>query len=120
MAEGAACGEVVGCRASRGGDANAISLNGREVLVVAENFDGGHCWGGLERFIYEDSGLRVLKGGRTWIRASVNDYVIENFIRAIGFVGVVVLGLYSYQLLNEIAVLSFVLRSHYCSLEPET
>ena len=109
MAEGAACGEIVGCGAGGGGDADAVSLDGCEVLIVAKNFDGGHCWGGLESFMYEDGGLRGLKGGRTWIRASVNDYVIEDFIGAIGFVGVVVLGLNSYQLLNKIAVLSFIL-----------
>ena len=109
MAKGAACGEVVGCGAGGGCDADAVSLDGREVLVVAENFDGGHCWGELESFIHRDSSLRGLKGGRTWIRASVNDYVIKDFMGAIGFVGVVILGLCSYQLLNEIAMLSFVL-----------
>ena len=109
MAEGAACGEVVGCGAGGGGDADAVSLDGRKVLVVAEKFDGGHCWGGLESFIYEDIVFRGLKAGRTWIRAPVNNYVIEDLIGAIGSVGVVVLGLRSYQLLNEIAVLSFVL-----------
>ena len=51
MAEGAACGEVVGCGAGGGGDADAVSLDGRKVLVVAEKFDGGHCWGGSEIFI---------------------------------------------------------------------
>ena len=57
MAEGAACGEVVGCGAGGSGDADAVSLNGRKVLVVAENFDGGHCWGGLESFVQEDIGF---------------------------------------------------------------
>ena len=109
MAEGAACGEVVGCGAGGGGDADAISLDGRKVLVIAEKFDGGHCWGGLESFIYENIGHRWLVGGRTWIRAPVNNYVIEDFIRPIGSMGVVVLSLCSYQFLNEIAVLSFVL-----------
>ena len=65
MAEGAACGEVVGCRAGGCGDADAVSLDSREVLVVAEKFDGGHRWGGLENFICKDSGLRGLKGGLT-------------------------------------------------------
>ena len=55
--------------------------------------------------MYKDGGLGGLKGGFTWIRASINDYVIENFVGAVGFVGVVILGLYSYQLLNKIAVL---------------
>ena len=109
MAEGAACGEVVGGGAGGGGDADAVSLDCRKMLVVAEKFDGGHCWGWLEIFIYEDIGFRGLKGRRTWIRAPVNNYVIEDLIGAIGSVGVVVLGLRSYQLLNEIAVLSFVL-----------
>ena len=61
MAEGAACGEVVGCGAGGGGDADAVSLDCREVLVVAENFDGGHCWGGLEGFILKKSGLRGVR-----------------------------------------------------------
>lgn len=109
MAEGAACGKVVGCGAGWGGDADAVSLDSRKVLVVAEEFDGGHCCGCLESFIYEDIGFRGLKDGRTWIRTPVNNYVIEDFIGAIGSVGVVVLGLRSYQLLNQIAGLSFVL-----------
>ena len=62
MAEGAACGEVVGCGAGGGGDTDTVSLDGREVLVVAEQFDGGHCWGGLENFMYNDSGLGGLEG----------------------------------------------------------
>ena len=119
MAEGAACGEVVGCGAGGGGDADAIGLDGRKVLVVAEKFDGGHCWGRLECFTYEDIGLRGLKGGRTGIRASVNNYVIEDFMGPIWSVGVVVLSLCSYQLLNEIVMLSLFLRPHYCSLESE-
>ena len=62
MAEGAACGEVVGCGPGRGGDTDTVSLDGREMLVVAEQFDGGHCWGGLENFMYKDSGLGGLEG----------------------------------------------------------
>lgn len=109
MAEGAACGKVVGCGAGRSGDADAVSLDGRKVLVVAEKFDGGHCCAALESSMYKRIGSRGLKGGRTRIRPPVNNYVIEYFIGAIGSVGVVILGLRSYQLLNEITVLSFVL-----------
>lgn len=57
MAQGAACGEVVGCGAGGSGDTDAVSLDGREVLIVPEKFDGGHCCGGLERFVYRYSGL---------------------------------------------------------------
>ena len=43
MAEGAAGCEVVGCGAGGGGDADSVGLDGCEVFVVAEDFDGGHC-----------------------------------------------------------------------------
>ena len=45
VAEGAAGGEVVGCGAGRGGDADSVGLDCCEVFVVAEDFYGGHCWG---------------------------------------------------------------------------
>lgn len=44
VTEGAAGCEVVGCAAGGGGDADAVGLDGGEVLVVAEELDGGHGW----------------------------------------------------------------------------
>lgn len=46
VAEGAAGGEVVGGAAGGGGDADAVGLDGGEVFVAAEDFDGGHGWRG--------------------------------------------------------------------------
>ena len=42
VAERAASGEVVGGAAGGGGDTDAVGLDGGEVFVVAEDFDGGH------------------------------------------------------------------------------
>lgn len=54
---------------------------------------------------------------RTRIRASVYDDVVEDFVRSVGFVRVVVLGLFAYQLFDQISVLAFGLRSHNRALE---
>jgi len=46
VAEGATGSEVVGRAACGGGDADAVGLDGGEVFIVAEDFDGGHGWRG--------------------------------------------------------------------------
>lgn len=43
MAKGASSRQVVSCRSSRRGNADAVGLHGGEVLVIAEEFDRGHC-----------------------------------------------------------------------------
>ena len=45
VAEGAAGGEVVGCRPGGRGNADAVGLYGGEMLVIAKDLDGGHCLG---------------------------------------------------------------------------
>lgn len=42
VAKGATGAEIVGCGAGGGGDADAVGLDGGEVFVVAEDFDGRH------------------------------------------------------------------------------
>ena len=44
VAEGTAGGEVVGGGSRRGGDADSVGLDGGEMFIVAEDFDGGHGW----------------------------------------------------------------------------
>jgi len=43
MAKGAASRQIVSCRSSRRRNADAVGLHGGEVLVIAEDFDRGHC-----------------------------------------------------------------------------
>ena len=99
VAEGATGGEVVGGGAGRGGDADAVGLDGGEVFVVAEDLDGGHCCCHSSA-----NSLSPLVPGiwrwHTWIRAPVHDDVIQYLKRPIRLMRVVVLSLFSDQLLD--------------------
>lgn len=75
VAEGAAGREVVGGAAGGGGDADAVGLDGCDVVFVAEDFDAGHCcgWGGVGSvFVLADSmGVWLARGWLTWIRSPI-------------------------------------------------
>lgn len=80
VAERAAGCEIVGCGAGGCCDADAVCLHGGEVLVVAEDFDRGHCW----------------------IGTSVENNLVQDIVRAVWSVGGVVLAFFADELFYEV------------------
>ena len=99
VAERSTCSEIVCGGACGRRDAYAVCLYGSEVLVVAEELDARHGW----------------------VRASVYYYFVQDVVRAVWFVGVVVLAFFPDELFDEVAV-GFVpgLGPHDCCFEAET
>lgn len=134
VAEGAAGGEVVGGGSRGGGDADAVGEDGGHEFFVHEEFGAGHCCGGfvllvVVRFLGEDGGFLFSgKGGGeegdviiTWIRAAVDDDVVENRVGPIWPVRQVVLRLIANQFFDEIVLLILLrrLRPHDGGFEPQ-
>lgn len=91
VAERAPCREVVCCATRRCGDANTIRLDCGEVLIIAEELNARHC--------------------RIW--PSVYYHLVQDVVRAIWRVRVVILGFFTYQLLDQISALVVsLLRAH--------
>lgn len=99
VAEGSPGGEVVGCGARGGGDADAVRLHGREMFVVTEDFDRGH--------------------GR--VGTAVDDDIVEDLEGAGGFVRVLVLALLADEFFDQVRTQIFVglLGPHHGAFEAE-
>lgn len=99
VAQGAAGGEVVRGAARGRRDADAVGLDGGEVFVVAEELDAGH-------------------GG---VGSAVDDDLVEDVVRAVGPVRVVVFAFFADELLDEVAGggLAASLRPHDGGFEAE-
>ena len=98
MAQGTASREIVRRRARRCCDAYAVCLDAGEMLVVAKNLNR------RQRLTVQvrTDGTAAQVDQLTRIRPAVDDYFVEDVVRAVGLVRVRVFHFFAYQLFHQV------------------